>query len=85
LGAGFPPILSRNMYFVATTVTRTPDQSAMAFPKNDPTWVPGSDTLYRKIHRMRIATDATPRECRRMKLTKLLDLSGIYWSLQNLS
>jgi hypothetical protein len=50
------------MYLVASTVTTTPDQSAIAFPKNDPTCVLGSEKIYRTIHKIRIATAATPRE-----------------------
>jgi len=32
-------------YFVANIMTTTPDQSAIALPKNDPRWVLGLETL----------------------------------------
>jgi len=50
-------------YLVANIMTTTPDQSAIALPKNDPIWVPGLETLYRQIHKMRILTEAMLSEC----------------------
>jgi hypothetical protein len=45
-------------------MTTTPDQSAIALPKNDPRWVLGLETLYRQIHTMRILPEAMLSECR---------------------
>jgi hypothetical protein len=45
------------------TMTTTPDQSAIALPKNEPIWVPGLETLYRQIHTMRIPAEAMLNEC----------------------
>ena len=50
-------------YLVAMTMTTTPDQSAIALPKNEPIWVPGLETLYRQIHTMRIPAEAMLNEC----------------------
>src|SRR2546421_2538698 len=50
-------------YLVATTVTTTPVQSAMAFPKKEPMCVCGLERLYSTIHRTRIETAAMLNEC----------------------
>jgi hypothetical protein len=50
-------------YLAAHTMTTTPDQSAIAFPKNEPLWVLGLETLYRQIHKMRIQVEAMLNEC----------------------
>src|SRR5712691_3009771 len=55
-------------YFVARTITTTPVQSAMAFPKNDPRCVLGLETLYSPIHNRSTATEAMLSEWRRKKL-----------------
>src|ERR1700730_3482391 len=55
-------------YLVANIMTTTPDQSAIALPKKEPTWVLGLETLYRQIHSMRMLTEAMLSECSRMKL-----------------
>jgi hypothetical protein len=75
-------------YLVARTITTTPDQSAIALPKNEPRWVPGPEALYRPIHSRRIPAETRLNECRRMKrcgelvrlrglaIPKLLSLGG---------
>jgi hypothetical protein len=50
-------------YLVAITMTTTPDQSAIALPKNEPIWVLGLETLYRQIHKRRIPVEAMLNEC----------------------
>lgn len=50
-------------YLVANTMTTTPDQSAIALPKNEPRWVLELETLYRQIHTMRIPAGAMLNEC----------------------
>ena len=49
-------------YLVANTMTTTPDQSAIALPKNQQ-WVLGLETLYRQIHKVRIPAEAMLNEC----------------------
>jgi len=44
-------------------MTTTPDQSAIALPKNEPTWVRGPKILYRQIHKMRMLAEAMLSEC----------------------
>src|SRR5258706_627826 len=53
-------------YLVEKTMTTTPDQSAMALPKNEPRWVWCPETLYRQIHNMRTPAEARLSECSRM-------------------
>src|SRR5437588_1351173 len=55
-------------YLVARTITSNPVQSAIAFPKNDPIWVLGSETLYREIHSANTAAELMLSECSRKKL-----------------
>ena len=50
-------------YLVTSTMTTTPDQSAIALPKNEPRWVLGLETLYRQIHKMRIPAETMLNEC----------------------
>src|SRR5690242_9914290 len=50
-------------YFVARTITSNPVQSAMAFPKNEPIWVLGSETLYRRTHKASTAAEVMLNEC----------------------
>src|SRR5512141_3488533 len=65
-------------YLVARTITTTPDQSAMALPKNEPRWVPGPERLYRPIHSRRIPAETRLNECRRMKRCEgLVRLRGL--------
>ena len=44
-------------------MTTTPDQSAIALPKNDPTWVLWLDTLYKQSHRTRMLAAGMLNEC----------------------
>jgi hypothetical protein len=44
-------------------MTTTPDQSAMALPKNEPRCVLGLETLYKQIHRPRMLPEAMLNEC----------------------
>src|ERR1700676_4261110 len=48
---------------VMKTVTRTPVQSAIAFPKNDPQWVEGFDRQYSTTNKPTMPNAARPREC----------------------
>src|ERR1700686_3600199 len=50
---------------VANTVTTTPDQSAMALPKNEPRCVLGSEKMYRQIHSSKIPIETMLSECSR--------------------
>src|SRR5664279_1486297 len=47
------------------TVTSTPDQSAMALPKNEPRWVSGSERMYATINVITTPNAPRPRECLR--------------------
>src|SRR5713101_7903387 len=64
-------------YLVANTMTTTPDQSAIALPKNEPIWVLGLETLYRQIHNMRMLVEAMLSECWRRKLSLRVRVSTI--------
>jgi len=44
-------------------MTTTPDQSAIALPKNEPLWVRGLETLYSQTHKIRILAEAILNEC----------------------
>src|SRR5204863_8518824 len=48
---------------VNTTVNNTPVQSAIAFPKNEPMLVDGSDRQYSAIHKIRTPNTARLSEC----------------------
>src|SRR5204863_9999245 len=48
---------------VNTTVNNTPVQSAIAFPKNEPMWVDGSDRQQSAIHKIRTPNTARRSEC----------------------
>jgi hypothetical protein len=49
--------------WLASTVTTIPSQSAIAFPKKDPTCVCSFDTRYITIHKINIPLDTRLSEC----------------------
>jgi hypothetical protein len=50
------------IYFVARTMSTTPDQSAIAFPKNEPMCVLGFEKQYKTNHRIRMLLEAMVSE-----------------------